>query len=253
MRWYISYRPEDKGFVSRMRFQLLDLLPGLEVQQSDPHRNVQSINSIIEKSDILLVVIGAGWNRNDPQAHNHPDAEGDHIRQELTAAFHFSHIKIAPLLIEDTRMPGKADLPPALSRFAKINASSIRDATFEQDIKKVVDMLRSPDDGSSWSPSVEYGTIQINVNKGNLVKRYLETDYPPVTVIIDGEDVGTMRLLNKGFEHKVLPGEHVVAIRTGDKPVRQCETRVAVRQGKISVLQAERNLFWGSISLRPVS
>ena len=80
--------------------------------------------------------------------------------------------------------------------------------------------------------------------------RYVETDYPPVTIVIDGEDVRAMHLINKTFDQNVMPGEHVVALRTGNKPVRQCECRVFVSQGQTSVLYAERNWFIGTISLR---
>jgi hypothetical protein len=50
-----------------------------------------------------------------------------------------------------------------------------------------------------------------------------------------------------------MPGEHVVTLITGDKPVRQCECRVLVRQGQTSVLYAERNWFIGTISLMPAN
>ena len=242
MRLYISYRPDDKGFVGRMRLHLQELLPALEVKQSRPDANAETIDSIIRDMDIMLVVIGSNWlHLNIPSASlNSPN---DYVRHELIAALKFSHIRIAPLLVDDARMPGKQDLPSELTAFATRNAATIKHASFEKDLMAVAEMLRSPENESSWFPSVEYGTIQIHSKEGGFVKRYLETDYPPVTVMIDGEEVGTMQLINNTFEQKVTPGEHIVILKPADKTIRQCEYCVLVRQGQPSVCIAEVRIF----------
>jgi hypothetical protein len=252
-RWYISHRPDDKGFVGRMRVHLQELVPGLEVKQSDPRVNSSTIGSIIEEMDTVLVVIGPNWLRQVKQALPFLDSPGDHVRHELTAALQYSHILIAPLLLDGVKMPGKAALPPGLSAFSKINATTIRHTAFESDLLTVVEMLRTPGEESSWAPTVEYGTIQISGKQGGFILRYLETEYAPVTIMIDGEEVGAMHLLNKTFEQKVKPGEHLVTLRSEDKPVKRCECRVLVRQGQTSLLYAERNWFIGTMSLTPVN
>lgn len=253
MRLYISYRPDDKGFVGRMRLHLQELLPELEVKQSDPHRNIETIDSVIQDMDIVLVVIGASWLHSNEQKTIFLDSPDDYVRKELTAALKSAHIRIAPLLLDNARMPGKEDLPFELIAFARINATTIRHNSFESDLMAVIEMLRSPEEESSWSPSVEYGTIQIRVKEGGPIMRYLETEYPPVTIMIDGEDVGTIHLINKTFEQNVLPGEHVVALKPGAKTGTQCECRVLVRQGQTTALSAERNWFIGTLSLRPAN
>jgi hypothetical protein len=250
MRCYISYRPEDKGFVARMRFGLQKLLPELEVRQSNPQGNNESIASIIENVDAVLVVIGAGWLRSAGASNTFLASPDDYVRHELTAALNNPHIRIAPLLLDDARMPGKDVFPTELRAFATVAAATIKGDSFEADLQRAIEMLRTPDDESSWFPTVEYGTVQIRCNQGGLVKRYLETEHTPVTIMIDGEDVGAMHLINKTFEQKLTPGEHVVALRSGDIPVRRCECRVFVRQGQTSVLRAERNWFVGTLSLR---
>jgi hypothetical protein len=250
MRLYISYRLDDKGFVGRMRLHLQELLPVLEVKQSDPRVNVETIDSIIKDIDVVLVVIGANWLRTNKQSARILNSPDDYVYCELSAALKYAHIRIAPLLIDGARMPGKQDLPFEVSAFATINAATIKHASFEKDLMEVVETLRSPGDESSWFPSVEYGTIQIRSKAGGFIKHYLETDYPPVTVIIDGEEVGTMQLINKTFQQNVMPGEHVVTLKPTDRTIRQCECRVFIRQGQTSVLYAERNPFWGTLSIK---
>ncbi|MBX7109010.1 MAG: toll/interleukin-1 receptor domain-containing protein [Chitinophagales bacterium] len=250
MRLYISYHPDDKGFVGRLRLYIQEHLPALEVKQSNPQTTAATIDSIIRDMDVVLVVIGKNWLRTVKQSATILNAPGDYVNRELTAALKNTHIRIAPLLIDEARMPGKQDIPPSLTAFATIHAATIRNTSFEKDVMQVVEMLRSPGDESAWLPSVEYGTIQIRTKKGGFISHYLETEYPPAIILIDNETVGTLQLINKTFEHKVIPGEHIVAIKPGNKVGKQCECRIKVRSQQVSVLYADRNAHWGTLSLR---
>jgi hypothetical protein len=253
MRLYISYRFPDKGFVGRLRLHLPDLLPEADVKQSNPVGNIAAIDALIKATDVLMVVIGPNWlgySRASASLLQSPD---DRVRCELTAALKYPHVRIAPLLLEDAQMPAKEDLPAALASFAKINATIIRHTSFDADVTAAIEMLQSSNEESSWSPSIAYGTIRVLSKKQGLVNRYFETDYPPVTIMIDGEAVGTMRLFNRSFEQNVTPGEHVVTIKSADRTISPRECRISVRPGQTTVLNAERNWFLGTISLQPVN
>lgn len=250
MQAYISFRTDDKGFVGRLRLSLNELLPELNVKQSNQFGSTESIESIIQKTDVLIIVIGKCWLHSNSRETNLLHAPGDHVRRELIAALKFPSIRIAPVLIEDVKMPSKMEMPQELISFTKINAATIKHNSFEKDVMRVVEMLKAPGDESAWLPSVAYGTIQIKSPSGGIVKRYLETEFSPVTVILDSEEVGTMRLINNTFELKVLPGKHKISLKPGDKTGSRCECPVLVKQGQITVLTAERNSFTGSLSLQ---
>jgi hypothetical protein len=52
-----------------------------------------------------------------------------------------SRAKLVPLLLDDTRMPRPAELPPDLKAVSSINAFSLRTAHFDEDMDDLLDAL----------------------------------------------------------------------------------------------------------------
>lgn len=91
--------------------------------------------------EICVLLIGPGWLglRADGGAARVFD-ERDFVRLEVALAL-ASGRKVLPILANEAQMPKRADLPEDLQRLARINALSIRHASFERDLEYLVDTL----------------------------------------------------------------------------------------------------------------
>lgn len=93
-----------------------------------------TINSYIDKSDILLVMIGKNW-----QAHRLSE-EKDTLRDELELA-KAAKLTIIPVLLDGAGMPTQDDLPESLRWLPDYQATLLRDADFSYDFERLLKSL----------------------------------------------------------------------------------------------------------------
>jgi hypothetical protein len=90
---------------------------------------------------VLLAVIGPDWlNASDQNGARRLASQSDYVRLEISAALE-RDIPVIPVLLDDTKMPDISSLPDDLKPLAKRQALDIRNASFDSDIKKLIDFL----------------------------------------------------------------------------------------------------------------
>ncbi len=123
---FLSYRRQDSAGVAgriydRLRarfgddaiFMDIDAIPfGLDFREH--------ISSAVNQCDILLAVIGRNW-AGETGTPRRIDDPRDFVRIEIESALE-RNIPVVPILIDHSRMPGEADLPPSLAGLAYRNA-----------------------------------------------------------------------------------------------------------------------------------
>lgn len=145
MNIFISYRRDDSADVSgriydrlvnsfgaKAIFKDVDDIP-FGVNFSD------YLNSIIEKSKVILVVIGPKWlNIQNDQGQRRLDDPADFVRIEIEAALK-RKIIIIPLLVSRASMPEVAKLPSTIQELAFYNGTQIRpDPDFHKDMDRLI-------------------------------------------------------------------------------------------------------------------
>ena len=123
---FLSYRREDSAGVAgriydRLRdhfgpdavFFDVDSVPfGVDFQEH--------IESVLSHCDVFLAVIGPHW-AGESDTGRRIDDPRDWVRIEIEAALKRG-LPVIPVLIDHTRMPSEADLPPSLVPLALRNA-----------------------------------------------------------------------------------------------------------------------------------
>jgi hypothetical protein len=71
------------------------------------------IRGVLDRSDILLAIIGPRWSGDDGKGNSRLGSEADWVRIEIEAALKRS-IPVIPVLIDRTPMPSAADLPEGM-------------------------------------------------------------------------------------------------------------------------------------------
>jgi hypothetical protein len=158
MKVFLSYRRADSQATAGRMAQFLDAIPAvdevfLDVDGISPGENFESrIGHTLAQVSHVFVLIGPQWAG--------PVGAGgktrlfdtdDMVRREVQLAL-ASQARLVPLLLDDTRMPRPAELPPDLKALASINAFSLRTAHFDEDMDDLLDVLlgHKQGRGSRW-------------------------------------------------------------------------------------------------------
>ena len=126
---FLSYRREDSRGVAgriydRLRghfgpdavfFDVDSVPPGVDFPEY--------IESVLSHCDVFLAVIGPDWAGQITTGRRIDNPE-DWVRIEIEAALK-QDLRVIPVLIDHTRMPSEADLPPSLVPLARRNAISV--------------------------------------------------------------------------------------------------------------------------------
>lgn len=152
---FISYRRSDTGGrAGRLHDSLADRfgdrnvfhdLSGLAPGAAFDHQ----IGQRIAACDVVLVLIGSRWlDETGPDGVRRLDRTDDYVRHEIREAL--AHGKrIVPVLVEDARLPGVAELPDDIAPLVRRQAFGLRDASWRQDVHELARGLEhSPDDPS---------------------------------------------------------------------------------------------------------
>lgn len=145
---FLSYRRDDSaGFAGRLADALEtafgtgsvfrdvdDIRPGADF--------VQTIESQLRTVSAVLVMIGPHWLALGADGRRRIDAPDDFVQLEIHAAL-ASGKPLLPLLVGGARMPGAADLPPALAGLARRQAVLLSDTHWRRDVERLVADLRT--------------------------------------------------------------------------------------------------------------
>jgi TIR domain len=146
VRVFMSYRrADDRHFIGRLHDRLC-LAFGEEkvfrdIDSIPPGTNFrQVILRTLDEVDVVVAVIGPNWARSTA---GDTAAASDYVFMELIEAL--KHGKpVLPVLIEDTPIPSRADLPTDLGVLRDINAIAVRaDPAFRRDSDRLIEAVNA--------------------------------------------------------------------------------------------------------------
>lgn len=148
-RIFINYRREDsEDFTGRLYGELekhfgrdqifmdIDNIPlGAKFEEY--------IRKILTQVDVVIVVIGKRWlSIEDNQKQRRLDKADDFVRKEIALAIELKKIVI-PVLVKDTKMPEREQLPESIKQLREYNAINIRHEDFRSATKKLIKELEN--------------------------------------------------------------------------------------------------------------
>jgi hypothetical protein len=146
---FISYRRDDSAPYARLLSDSLGDHFGPEMIFRDidtiaPGEDFpDAIAGAVGRCQVLLAVIGDNWLDAQQDGRRRLDHEGDYLRLEIAAALQ-RNIVVVPVLLEQTRMPDKAELPPDLAELADRNAIRLADDGWDDGVRRLAVSLQKP-------------------------------------------------------------------------------------------------------------
>jgi hypothetical protein len=158
---FISYRREDSAGFTRAIANALKETFGAErvfvdVDTLAPGDDfVAKIRQTVGDCAAELVVIGRHWLAAKQDGRRRLDDPSDYVRVEVGAAL-ARGVRVIPILVDGASMPAPADLPDELAPLATRNALSLEHADFDQDMARLISVLRA-ELGVEATPRTEAG------------------------------------------------------------------------------------------------
>jgi hypothetical protein len=150
---FISYRREDSaGYAGRLRESLERRLGKgavfRDVDALEPGQDFVDIIGIrLRDASACLVLIGREWlDAEDASGRRRLALQNDYVRLEIATALEQPKMRVIPVLVEGTRMPATEELPETIQGLARRQAVSLRDESWDEDVKRFVTAL----DRRSW-------------------------------------------------------------------------------------------------------
>jgi hypothetical protein len=144
---FISYRRSDAtGEARELRKTLARELPQVEVFRdiADLPPGVDfgaHIDSVLQKCDLVLVLIGKTWLAAERGGVRRLDDPTDWPRREIASAL-AQKKRVIPVLLYGTEMPAASALPDDLKTLASLNAAQLSDKSWDRDVADLVASLR---------------------------------------------------------------------------------------------------------------
>lgn len=102
---------------------------------------VDAIESSLQSSKVLLVVIGRDWlTLADKQGRRRLNDPHDFVRLEIEGALKRG-VPIIPVLVDNARMPAAEELPPEIAALARRQAQEISDRRFDGDVRELAAVI----------------------------------------------------------------------------------------------------------------
>jgi TIR domain len=164
VRVFISYRRGDaSAWAGRLRDGLTARLDEDDVYQDvvtvDAGEDFAlSIDSALERCDVVLAVIGPQWlSIVGTDGNRRLDDPDDYVRIELGRALALNK-RVIPVLVGGATMPAADRLPDDLTRLGLRQALTLDDATWRRDVDDLVNRLLGPP-RSRWHVPVALGAV----------------------------------------------------------------------------------------------
>jgi TIR domain len=108
--------------------------PGLDYEAA--------ITDAIESCAVVLVIIGPQWlTVTDESGSRRLNDPGDLVRLEIEVALRAPQTRVIPVLVGGARMPQPRELPLGLAALARLQAQTLSDLHWRQDVSQLVDIL----------------------------------------------------------------------------------------------------------------
>ena len=200
MRFRLSTRPGDVGgYAGRLRTEI------------ERQMTTSDFTEKVADADVLLVMIGPRWVRDDESSASRLLDPVDPVRLELDAALDRG-TRIVPLLIRGAQLPAPEDLPERLRGLRQLNAWPISHQGFRDDVESLLTGLTRPD----RKAGAAQGEIEISSPSG-VLKRAERRDNNYARLAIDGQDRGMLRMHNQTRTFRAEVGTHTVTVGVGKK------------------------------------
>jgi hypothetical protein len=126
----LSYRREDSAGIARLIFERLKPRYGADsvfmdidaIEFGEDYRD--KIQHALGQTDFLLVLIGPRWLGPTTGGRNRINDATDPVRMEVERALEIG-LRVVPILLESTPMPGPDELPETLGRLPFLNAAEV--------------------------------------------------------------------------------------------------------------------------------
>src|SRR5690349_5061142 len=152
---FVSYRRQQSSDIAgRLSDRLADRFGEeqvfIDVDTIKPGVDfAEEISRAVATCKVLLAVIGPSWlTATDERGRRRLDDPDDIVRLEIEAAL-ARGVRVIPILVESTVMPGRNDLPDSLAGLARRHALLIRHESFRSDAERLIaaiePVLNAPD------------------------------------------------------------------------------------------------------------
>ena len=157
-RIVISYRREDSApyagrLYDRLAADIGDDHVFIDIDTIPPGADfVDVIEAALGQADVLLAIIGERWlDATDDQGRRRLDNPMDFVRLEVGTALE-RNIRVIPVLVGGSEMPGVEQLPEELATLSRRNAFELSDTRFHSDVDQLVEFLQAPTTALIESP-----------------------------------------------------------------------------------------------------
>jgi hypothetical protein len=147
-RIFISYRRADSGGWARSLHDNLEERLGAgrafrDVAMQGGVDFTQHVESLLDRCDVLLAVIGKRWTSiTDADGNRRLDDPDDLVRREIARALQRPDVQVIPVLVDGAHMPTKDELPPDLAPLSQRHACELSDSRWEYDVETLTRRLR---------------------------------------------------------------------------------------------------------------
>jgi hypothetical protein len=166
---FINYRRDDTRWVAG---RLIDALRGY-FGDDRVFRDVEGIaggvefgdviNQTMQLSDAVIVLIGPDWlTATNHKGERRLDDPDDWVSREIDGALR-KDVPVYPVLIENTPMPCKDELPDALKPLVDRNAMSISDLRFENDVIRLAKTIAIDIPGSAAERKLDAVRLLVSI------------------------------------------------------------------------------------------
>lgn len=167
---FINYRRDQvAAWAGRLYELLVREFPGnqvkMDVNAIEPGLDfVEALNHLVSGCDVLLAVIGPGWEaaKNDNGSRRLEDPD-DFVRIEIASALKRG-IRVIPVLVDGARLPTPDSLPEEIRPLSRRQAAALTHERFKDDCRSLVDTVsrvlaenQPQNDSAAISPSVGLG------------------------------------------------------------------------------------------------
>jgi hypothetical protein len=102
---------------------------------------VSVINQYLQRSKVILVMIGSGWLVKDQYGRTRLSDPEDHVRLEIVAALKRRRATVIPVLVQGAQMPQPHEVPQDLVPLLRRNAFELRERSYKSDAEHLIGII----------------------------------------------------------------------------------------------------------------
>jgi hypothetical protein len=254
-RIFISYRRQDSATMTGRIYDKLETALG----SNRVFRDIDDISAgedfraklakEIDKSDILLVIIGPKWEGiTDNNGNRRLDDPNDFVRLEVEAGLKRTDKIVIPVLVENAAMPKPESLPESLRELCYRNAVNVRqDPDFHRDLQKLINEIQNIT--ATGEPLYKKRPVMIGagllvVGLAAILLASFFKSTPPATIDIT-ETISVPATNTITVQNSSTPNQQSVLITDTAVPTQATETNTPapIRPIRIGIIQIPDYIF----------